>query len=58
MAVSVGSSQYAFGLFIEPLQAEFGWTRTQISAGLSFTAVGSLAAPWLGRVMDRRGRGR
>ena len=55
MAVSVGSSQYAFGLFIDPLQAEFGWTRTQISAALSFTALGSLAAPWLGRVMDRRG---
>ena len=55
MAVSVGSSQYAFGLFIEPLQAEFGWTRTQISTALSFTAVGSLIAPWLGRLMDRHG---
>lgn len=54
-ALSVGAGQYGFGLFIEPLEDTFGWNRSQISASLSFTAVGSLIAPFLGRVMDRHG---
>ena len=55
MSVSIGASQYAFGLFVEPLEQTFGWTRTQISASLSFTALGTLAAPLLGRLMDLYG---
>jgi MFS family permease len=54
-ALAVGTAQYAFGLFIEPLEQTFGWTRTQISASLSFAAVGGLAAPFIGRAMDRFG---
>ena len=54
-AVAVGVSQYAFGLFIEPIEETFGWTRTEISASLSFAAVGGLAAPFVGRAMDRFG---
>ena len=54
-ALTVGTGQYSFGLFVEPLEAEFGWNRTQINASLSFTAVGSLAAPFIGRYMDRHG---
>ena len=54
-AVAVGVSQYAFGLFIVPIEETFGWTRTQISASLSFAAVGGLTAPFLGRAMDRFG---
>ena len=54
-ALSVGAGQYGFGLFIEPLEDTFGWNRSQISASLSFTAIGSLIAPFLGRVMDRHG---
>ena len=52
---NVGSSNYAFGLFVEPLEATFGWSRTAISASLSFTAVGALASPIIGRLMDRHG---
>ena len=52
MSISIGATQYAFGHFIEPLEQTFGWTRTQISASLSFTAVGTLAAPLIGRMMD------
>ncbi len=52
---NVGSSNYAFGLFVEPLESTFGWSRTAISASLSFTAVGSLASPIIGRLMDRHG---
>ena len=53
---NVGSSNYAFGLFVEPLETTFGWSRTAISASLSFTAVGALASPIIGRVSwDRHG---
>ena len=55
MSISIGATQYAFGHFIEPLEQTFGWTRTQISASLSFTAVGTLAAPLIGRLMDLYG---
>ena len=53
--LTVGSGQYAFGFLIEPLEQEFGWTRTQINLSLSFTAVGSFIAPYLGYIMDRHG---
>jgi MFS family permease len=55
-AVSIGSSQHAFGLFLEPLEQTFGWSRTQISAhltneGFSSTtaalALSVLAAFWM-----------
>jgi MFS family permease len=54
-AMAVGAGQYGFGLFIEPLEESFGWNRSQISASLSFTALGSLIAPFIGRIMDRHG---
>ena len=54
-AVSVGTAQYAFGLFILPLVTEFGWSKTAIGASLSFAAVGGLTAPVVGRAMDRFG---
>lgn len=55
MGASIGAAQYAFGLFVPPMEDTFGWTRTQISASLSFVAAGSLFAPVLGRLMDRFG---
>lgn len=54
-ALGTGAGQYGFGIFIEPLEETFGWSRSQISASLSFTAVGSLLAPMLGRFIDRYG---
>ena len=54
-AIAVGVSQYAFGLFVVPIEETFGWTRTEISASLSFAAVSGLTAPFLGRAMDRFG---
>ena len=53
--LSIGSGQYAFGVFIDPLDEAFGWSRTEISAALSLASVGSLFAPVLGRIMDRYG---
>ena len=34
---------------------EFGWTRTQINASLSFLAVGQILGPLVGRIIDLRG---
>ena len=51
-AISVGAAQYAFGLFIGPLADTFGWSRTALSASVSFAALGGLTAPLLGRALD------
>ena len=53
--LTIGTSQYAFGVFVEPLEEEFGWTRTQINAVLSFSAVAALSGPIVGRIMDQVG---
>ncbi|MBM3944673.1 MAG: MFS transporter, partial [SAR202 cluster bacterium] len=53
--LAIGASNYAFGFFIEPLEREFGWSRTHINASLSLWALGSVTAPVLGRLMDRYG---
>lgn len=47
---------FAFGIFVAPLQAEFGWTRTEISFALTMTNIAIvIAAPCLGFIMDRIG---
>ncbi len=45
-----------FGLFMEPLGEEFGWSRAQISIGLSMSGVVSvLLSPVVGMMVDRYG---
>jgi predicted MFS family arabinose efflux permease len=47
---------FTFGAFIEPLEAEFGWSRGDIALGMSITTfVGALLAPPIGMVVDRIG---
>ena len=47
---------YSFGLFMKPLQAEFGWSRSQISGALMIVSVmGVLGAPFVGMLIDRWG---
>ncbi|HRK63247.1 MAG TPA: MFS transporter [Terricaulis sp.] len=47
---------YSMGLFIEPIEAEFGWGRTQITAGLTVVSVLSVTlAPFVGMLIDRFG---
>ncbi len=53
--VAMGSYQYTHGLFVDPLGETFGWSRTQVSASLSFAAVGIITAPVLGRFLDKHG---
>src|SRR5438552_7227427 len=42
-----------FGVFIKPMEAEFGWTRTSLSlaAALSLLVLGAVA-PFAGRMAD------
>ncbi|WP_376699496.1 MULTISPECIES: MFS transporter [Sphingobium] len=47
---------YSTGVFIEPLQAAFGWTRAEVTSGLSIVAiVGILLSPVIGFMVDRWG---
>lgn len=49
-------AQYTVSLFIEPIEAEFGWTRAQIMSGMIITAtVGVICAPLIGAAIDRYG---
>src|SRR5579871_5586269 len=49
-----GSVIYALGQFMAPLEAAFGWSRTQTSVGVSISALGTcLISAFLGRLVDR-----
>ena len=44
------------GLFMDPLQQEFGWTRAQIMSGQMIAAtIGVICAPLIGAAVDRFG---
>lgn len=61
LAASVGFSFFsimlaATGLFMAPLQKEFGWSRTLLSSGPSIaTAVTAVLSPFWGMLIDRFG---
>jgi MFS family permease len=47
---------YHFGLFIQPLEKEFGWPRAKISLGLTIYTMGAvLLGPFVGALIDRIG---
>jgi MFS family permease len=47
---------YSMGLFIEPLTREFGWTRAQVSLGLTiFSMFAVPLSPFAGALIDRFG---
>ncbi len=51
----LGTVQFGFGFFIEPLEQEFGWSRTQVNFALSIGVVTSFLSPIVGNTMDRVG---
>ncbi len=57
MALCVGTlALYSFGVFVRPLTAEFGWSRTGLFAALSFFQFGlAFCSPVWGAVLDRFG---
>ena len=51
-----GCVYFAFSLFVKPLQAEFGWSRSAIMGAFTFLfLVIGLASPVAGRAVDRYG---
>lgn len=47
---------YSFGIFIGPLETEFGWSRSSITSGLTIVSVTFLfLAPFTGSLIDRFG---
>jgi MFS family permease len=54
LGVVSGLGFWAFGLFVEPLEAEFGWSNTTLAAAVSMSMlVSGLASPLVGRLVDR-----
>lgn len=51
--LTIGSTTYAFGLFVQPMADEFGLSRADINSGFIFLLVGfALWAPLVGRLLD------
>lgn len=51
----LGTAQFAFSLFILPLEAVFGWSRTQVNGALTCGVVSALLSPFIGKLLDRVG---
>jgi MFS family permease len=54
-ALTIGITQYSFGVFVTELEADLGWNRAQLNGTLTLFAVGGLLAPFVGRLIDRHG---
>ncbi|MGE3857989.1 MAG: MFS transporter [Dehalococcoidia bacterium] len=56
MALGSGTSFWAFGFYVQPLEREFGWSRAEVSLGFSAALLTSgLSGPLVGRFIDTRG---
>lgn len=56
MTVVSGLAAWSLGLYVRPLEEEFGWSRAQVSIGFSAgILVSGLAGPAIGRLVDRFG---
>ncbi len=56
MTVIAGLSVWANGLYVEPLEQEFGWSRAEVSLGFSAAIlVSGFAGPLIGVWIDRLG---
>jgi len=59
VGMSTGPGQFAFGalgLFMIPLNEEFGWSRTEVSLALTcFTVALAFSIPYIGKLVDQHG---
>lgn len=56
MAVGSGVSFWAFGLYVQPLEDDFGWSRAEVSLGFSVSIlISGLAGPMVGKWIDLKG---
>ena len=56
MTVVSGLAAWSLGLYVRPLEEEFGWSRAQVSIGFSAgILVSGLAGPAIGRWVDKFG---
>ncbi len=56
MSMAGGIGNLSFPIFLKPLTAEFGWTRAQVSGGISaFMLAIALTAPFVGRAVGLYG---
>jgi sugar phosphate permease len=56
MTLGSGVSFWAFGLYIEPFEDDFGWSRGEVSGAFSIALLsGGVAGPVIGRWIDARG---
>jgi sugar phosphate permease len=56
MTVVSGLAAWSLGLYVHPLEQEFGWSRAEVSLGFSAgILVSGLAGPAIGRWIDRFG---
>lgn len=54
-ALTIGITQYSFGVFVTELESDLGWNRAGLNGALTLFAVGGLLAPVVGRLIDRHG---
>ena len=56
MTLGSGVSFWSIGLYIEPLERDFGWSRGEVSGAISIVLLtGGAAGPFVGRWVDTRG---
>ena len=53
---TIGTISYSFGVFVEPISDEFGWTRTEINVAVTLSyLVYSALGPVVGWAIDTHG---
>ena len=56
LMISSGTGFYCFGVFMEPIREDFGWTKAQVTWIITiYWIVSGLAGPVLGRLIDIHG---
>src|SRR5215204_1434326 len=56
MALGSGLSMSSFGLYVGPLEDEFGWSRAEVSLGYSAAVLtGGIVGPFVGHWVDSHG---